>query len=151
MSAPALSDGPPLHLPNADHARPTRIGLWLLVLGFGGFLLWAALAPLDEGVPTPGMVGVETKRKRVEHLTGGLVERILVKEGEHVAAGQDLVVLNQVQGKAALDAVRSQWIAAAATVARLVIDPGVGSSTCGYCGDGMSFSSVYFTPCWAGR
>jgi protease secretion system membrane fusion protein len=119
MNAPVLSDGPPLHLPNADHARPTRLGLWLLVLGFGGFLLWAALAPLDEGVPTPGMVGVETKRKRVEHLTGGLVERILVKEGELVAAGQDLVVLNQVQGKAALDAVRSQWIAAAATVARL--------------------------------
>lgn len=106
-------------MPNADHATPTRLAMWLLVVGFGGFLLWASLAPLDEGVPTPGVVGVETKRKRVEHLTGGLVERILVKEGQQVAAGQDLVVLNEVQGKAALDAVRSQWLMASAAVARL--------------------------------
>mgnify|MGYP001055807036 CR=1 FL=1 len=121
MNAPMLPDQTRSNnaIPNADHATPTRFGMWLLILGFGGFLLWASLAPLDEGVPTPGMVGVETKRKRVEHLMGGLVERILVKEGQQVQAGQDLVVLNEVQGKAALDSVRSQWLMASATVARL--------------------------------
>lgn len=120
MNMPTLPGQPKLlKLPNADHARPARFGLWLLILGFGGFLLWVSLAPLDEGVPTPGMVGIDTKRKRVEHLTGGLVERILVRDGQQVTAGQDLVVLNEVQGKAALDSVKSQWIAASAAVARL--------------------------------
>jgi protease secretion system membrane fusion protein len=38
--------------------RPGRIGLWALAIGFGGFLLWAALAPLDEGVPSQGHVGM---------------------------------------------------------------------------------------------
>ena len=84
MNAPLLTGPQPPRMPNADHAGPTRLALWLLGVGFGGFLLWASLAPLDEGVPTPGVVGVETKRKRVEHLTGGLVERILVKEGQQV-------------------------------------------------------------------
>lgn len=119
MTAPAPTGPQAPRLPNADHASPTRLALWLLGAGFGGFLLWAALAPLDEGVPTPGVVGVETKRKRVEHLAGGLVERILVKEGQQVAAGENLVLLNEVQGKAALDAVRSQWLMASAAVARL--------------------------------
>ncbi len=117
MSTPMLSGQP--RLPNADHASPTRLALWLLMLGFGGFLLWASLAPLDEGVPTPGVLGVDTKRKRVEHLSGGLVERILVREGQQVSAGQDLVMLNEVQGKAALDAVKGQWLMASAAVARL--------------------------------
>jgi protease secretion system membrane fusion protein len=106
-------------LPNADHASATRWGLWLLIVGLGGFLLWASLAPLDEGVPTVGVVGVDTKRKRIEHMTGGLVEKILVREGQQVQAGQDLVELNEVQGKAALDSVRSQWLVATAALSRL--------------------------------
>ena len=106
-------------LPNTDHAGPTRMAVWLLTVGFGGFLLWSSLAPLDEGVPTPGMVGIDTKRKRVEHLAGGLVEKILVREGQQVKADEDLVMLNDVQGKSALNAVRGQWLMATATVARL--------------------------------
>lgn len=107
------------NLPNADHASPLRRAAWLIVVGLGGFLLWAGLAPLDEGVPTPAQVSVENKRQRVEHLAGGLVEKILVKDGQQVQAGQDLVLLNEVQGKAALDSVKSQWVLASATVARL--------------------------------
>ena len=58
MNAPLLTGPQPPRMPNADHAGPTRLALWLLGVGFGGFLLWASLAPLDEGVPTPGVVGV---------------------------------------------------------------------------------------------
>jgi protease secretion system membrane fusion protein len=105
--------------PNADFASAVRLGLWLLIVGFGGFLLWAAFAPLDEGVPAQGTLAVDSKRKRIDHLAGGLVEKILVKEGQRVAAGDELVLLNEVQGKAALNATQSQWRIAAATVARL--------------------------------
>lgn len=109
-------------LPNADYTSPLRRAAWLIVGGLGGFLLWAGLAPMDEGVPTAAQVSVETKRKRVEHLTGGLVQKILVKDGQHVEAGQELVLLNELQGKAALESVKSQWVLAAATVARLEVE-----------------------------
>ncbi|PZU40315.1 MAG: secretion protein HlyD, partial [Acidovorax sp.] len=71
-----------------DLGRAGRWGLWALGLGFGGFLLWAALAPLDEGVPGPGVVALDTKRKAVQHLSGGIVQQVLVREGDEVKEGQ---------------------------------------------------------------
>lgn len=106
-------------LPNADYAATIRFGLWILVLGFGGFFAWAALAPLDEGVPAPGVVASESKRKRVDHLTGGIVAELLVREGARVKAGDDLVVLDGVQAGAALNAALGQWRISVATAARL--------------------------------
>lgn len=108
-----------MQLPDADYARAVRHGLWILVAGCGGFLAWAAFAPLSEGVPAPGVVSVESKRKRIDHLNGGIVEKILVREGERVRAGQELLVLNETQAKAGLNAVLSQWRVAAAAQARL--------------------------------
>lgn len=106
-------------LPNADYAATIRFGLWILVLGFGGFFAWAVLAPLDEGVPAPGVVASESKRKRVDHLTGGIVAELLVREGARVKAGDDLVVLDGVQAGAALNAALGQWRISVATAARL--------------------------------
>jgi len=104
---------------DADYRRPARIGIAILVLGFGGFLLWGALAPLDEGVPAPGTVSVESKRKRVDHLTGGLIEKILVRDGQVVAEGDPLLELNETQARATLNAIEGEWRIAAATAARL--------------------------------
>jgi protease secretion system membrane fusion protein len=109
-------------LPDADFRKPLRRGAALLLAGFGGFLAWAALAPLEEAVPAAAVVSVESKRKRIEHLDGGLVEKILVREGERVSEGQELVVLNGVQVQAALSAVQSQWRLARATEARLAAE-----------------------------
>lgn len=106
-------------LPNADYAGTIRFGLWILVLGFGGFLAWAALAPLDEGVPVPGVVASESKRKRIDHLTGGIITKFLVREGSRVKVGEDLLLLDGVQAGAALNAALGQWYIAAATAARL--------------------------------
>ena len=61
-------------------SRTMRVGLWTLGLGFGGFLLWAAFAPLDEGVPAPAIVSIDPKRKPVQHQTGGIVKEVLVRE-----------------------------------------------------------------------
>jgi HlyD family type I secretion membrane fusion protein len=121
MSAPleTLDRAGAAELPDADFDRARRFGLWVLAVGFGGFLLWAALAPLDEGVPAPGVVSVESKRKRIDHLNGGIIEKLLVREGEEVRAGQPLVELNEVQAQAALNAAQSQWRIALATEARL--------------------------------
>ena len=85
---------------SADTQGIARKGLWVLALGFGGFLLWAGLAPLDEGVPSVGTVAIDTKRKTVQHLTGGIVKEVLVREGEEVKADQVLMRLDSAVSKA---------------------------------------------------
>ena len=74
--------------PPADAGKAARTGLWILLIGLGGFLAWAALAPLDRGVPTVGRVSVETKLKAVQHLTGGIVKEVLVREGAQKIVAQ---------------------------------------------------------------
>jgi protease secretion system membrane fusion protein len=102
-----------------DTGRATRIGLWALGIGFGGFLLWAGLAPLDEGVPGPGMVSIDTKRKAVQHLTGGIVKEVLVREGDHVKEGQVLLRLDEAAARANYEQVRQRYLGLRAMEGRL--------------------------------
>jgi protease secretion system membrane fusion protein len=99
--------------------RPTRWGMWLLLLGFGGFIVWALVAPLDEGVPAPGTVMIETRRQTVQHLTGGIVREILVREAQKVKAGEVVMRLDDTTAKANYQAARQQYFALRAQEARL--------------------------------
>ena len=99
--------------------RTIRIGFWGLIVGFGTFLLWAAFAPLDEGVPCPGTVSIDTKRKVVEHLHGGTVEAVHVKEGQLVQKEQVLVTFDKKTSKARFDEVHQHYLGMRATESRL--------------------------------
>ncbi len=105
-----------------DEATHARLGWWIVLVGVGGFFLWATFAPLDKGVPLSGSVMVATNRKAVQHQTGGIVEDILVKEGDSVKAGQVLVKMNDIQVKAQAEITRGQLIAARAVEARLIAE-----------------------------
>lgn len=107
------------HALMSDSGRSARIGLWALGIGFGGFLLWAAFAPLDEGVPSQGMVAIDTKKKAVQHLTGGLVKEVLVREGDRVKEGQLLIRLDQAVARANFESVRQRYIGLRAMESRL--------------------------------
>jgi protease secretion system membrane fusion protein len=107
---------------NTDPRSYTRIGWWIVITGLGSFLLWACLAPLDKGVPLSGTVTVSTNRKAIQHPTGGTVEAILVKDGDHVKAGQALVRLNAVQVSANAEMMRVKYFTARAAEARLVAE-----------------------------
>ena len=96
-----------------------RVGLWALAIGFGGFLLWAALAPLDEGVPAPGTVALDTKRKTVQHLVGGIVQEVLVREGDEVKEGQLLIKLDAAVARANHEAARQRYLGLRAMQGRL--------------------------------
>ncbi|MFJ3414337.1 HlyD family type I secretion periplasmic adaptor subunit [Pseudomonas protegens] len=102
-----------------DDRKYSRLG-WLLVLGgFAGFIGWAALAPLDKGVAVSGKVMVSGHRKTVQHQSGGIVERIEVKEGDRVSAGQVLLRLNETPLRTQMQSLRSQYLGSLASEARL--------------------------------
>ena len=104
---------------SSDTRAVARTGLMVLAVGFGGFLLWAGLAPLDEGVPTMGMVTLDSKRKTVQHLSGGIVKEVLVQEGQQVKEGQPLLRLDAAVAKANFEAVRQRYLGYRAMQSRL--------------------------------
>ncbi|MGM3161539.1 HlyD family type I secretion periplasmic adaptor subunit [Dickeya undicola] len=105
-----------------DEARALRLGWWLVLAGFGGFLLWALLAPLDKGVAVQGNVVVSGNRKVIQHMQGGIVDRIQVKEGDRVAAGQVLLTLNAVDARTTSEGLGSQYDQLIAREARLLAE-----------------------------
>lgn len=119
---PAALSEPDAHPAEGDPSRAGRIGLWALALGMGGFLLWAALAPLDEGVAAPAQVSMDTKRKTVQHFSGGIVKEVLVKEGQVVREGQVLMKLDEAAARASFEASRQRYLSLRASEARLVAE-----------------------------
>src|SRR5574341_2203656 len=109
-SLSAHSRAQSIPMASSDTGRAARIGLWVLGLGLGGFLLWAAIAPLDEGVPSQGVVAIDTKRKAVQHLSGGIVKQVFVREGAVVKMGQPLISLDKAVANANFEAVRQRYL-----------------------------------------
>lgn len=107
-----------------DAGRVARRGLWTLGLGLGGFALWAALAPLDEGVPAAATVAVETQRQAVQHLSGGIVRQVMVREGQQVQQGQVLYKLDTATAQANLESIRQRYLGFRAIQARLIAEQG---------------------------
>ncbi len=107
---------------DTDFGAPLRWGLMVLILGFGGFAAWAAFAPLDAGVTADATVQVAGNRKSVQHLEGGTVEEILVREGDLVEEGQVLVRLNATRALAEQGVVSAQYLVAKVTEARLLAE-----------------------------
>ena len=80
-----------------------KLALVFLVVFFGGSLLWASFVPLEEGVPTVGKVVIETKRKAIQHQSGGVIKEIYVKEGQFVIKDQKLLKLSDSTAKNEVD------------------------------------------------
>ncbi|MEI6639755.1 MAG: HlyD family efflux transporter periplasmic adaptor subunit [Chlorobium sp.] len=111
-----------------DTRSPVRLGIWILLVGFGGFLLWASFAPLDEGVPCQGLVSIATKRKVVENLRGGRIDNVHVREGQIVKEGDILNTLDSQTARARYDEIHQHYIGMRATADRLQAEMGGASS-----------------------
>lgn len=115
----AASVSPPVD--SSDH-RIRWIGYIVLFVTFGIFGMWAVFAPLDSAALAPGLVTVKSYRKTVEHLEGGIIREIRVRDGDQVEAGDVLLVLDPTQVAAELQAVRSELAAFEALEARLIAE-----------------------------
>ena len=110
--------------PIDEGRRIARLGVWLIALFFGSTGLWLFLAPLSGAVISPGVVKVANERKTVQHLEGGIVKEILVKNGDRVAKGQPLILMAEVQTTAVVELLRQQLDAELAKHARLSAEAG---------------------------
>lgn len=99
-----------------------RVGLLVVGLFFvlgGG---WAATAPIGGAVIAQGVVSPEGSRRTVQHLEGGIIREIDVQEGDRVAEGQPLMVLEDVSARAEVGALDSRLRTLAAVEARLAAE-----------------------------
>ncbi|NEX12095.1 MAG: secretion protein HlyD [Prosthecochloris sp.] len=99
-----------------------RIGILVLLIGFGGFLLWAAFAPLDEGVPCSGTVSISTRSKVVQHLRGGIVHAVHVEEGHMVKENDLLITLSDQETLARYKEVYQRYLGFRAAESRLIAE-----------------------------
>jgi HlyD family type I secretion membrane fusion protein len=86
-----------------DAVRLVRAGTGIILTLVVFLGAWAVLSPLDSAAITFGVVGPEGSRRVVQHIDGGVVRAILVKEGDLVSAGQKLIELDPLQARAALE------------------------------------------------
>lgn len=101
---------------------PRTIGLYIVLTVFGGFGLWAMLAPLDSAALAPAVVIVKNYHKTVQHLEGGIVSEILVTDGQLVEQGQKLLVLDATQARAELGILKGQYFTTRAMDNRLAAE-----------------------------
>ncbi|MCK8788111.1 HlyD family type I secretion periplasmic adaptor subunit [Roseomonas sp. NAR14] len=103
----------------ANFLKPIIIGVVGISVAFGGLLIWSALAPLASAAIAPGVIVVESNRKIVQHPDGGVVREILVRDGDLVASGQILAVLESSRLNLSLNNTREQLAINIANTERL--------------------------------
>jgi HlyD family type I secretion membrane fusion protein len=101
-----------------DPRRIIRHGLTIIVLFFGVLGIWSIFGEISGAVVAQGKVKIDTERKTVQHLEGGIVDSILVREGDTVTAGQTLIVMESIQVDASVDMLRKQLTGQMAAQAR---------------------------------
>lgn len=105
-----------------DPSDAIAFGYRVIFFGLGVTALWAVFAPLDEGIPAPGVVVVESHRKVISHLTGGTVSAVKIRENQAVKEGDILLELDSVRAQSARDTVLHEYIAAVAKLSRLTAE-----------------------------
>lgn len=108
-------------------SNSVRTGIWILIVALAGFIIWAAFAPLDEGVPSEGVVSIATKPKVIQHLQGGRVDRVHVREGQFVREGAVLITLDNLLAKARYEEVHQHYLGLRAAESRLLAEQNASS------------------------
>jgi len=107
------------NLPEFDFKRQIRWGLAAILLFFGVVIGWSYLAPLSSGAVASGRIVVDSNRQVVQVLEGGVVQDILVRDGDRVEAGMPILRLRTVELDNDIMQLQSERLALLAQEARL--------------------------------
>ena len=105
-----------------DTGRSIRLGIAVLIIGFGLIVLWSVFAPLDQGIPAQGTIVIDTHRKTIQHFTGGVIKKIHVYEGSLVNKGDLLIELEDANSLATYQNIRQNYYSLRATESRLIAE-----------------------------
>jgi epimerase transport system membrane fusion protein len=122
LAEPSADKTEQLSIVDTSMESPKRVGIFIFFLVFVVFGFWAGFAPLDGAARASGMVTVESYKKVIQHLEGGIVAEILVRNGDVVAAGDPLLVLDNTQSLAQLEIANAQFVALKSREARLLAE-----------------------------
>lgn len=108
-----------------------RMGYAAIFLFFGGLSLWSTFVPLASAAIAPGVVSLDGSRKTIQHLEGGIIRSIHVREGQLVASGEPLVTLENTSALARYDELSQRVIHLQALQSRLIAEQ-LGAPTIDY-------------------
>lgn len=96
---------------------------WLAIISvFGGLVAWSVYAPFEGAVLTQGQIAVESNQQAIQHLEGGIVREIFVREADYVEQGQKLISLDATTTEAGLLALEARLFELLGTEARLLAE-----------------------------
>lgn len=98
---------------------PMMTALIVFLIFFGGFGTWAALVPIASGAIATGTISPDGSRRTVQHLEGGIIAELFVRDGDEVEVGAPLLVLEKTQAQVGEDVLAERQRTLQATVARL--------------------------------
>ena len=124
MSNTLFANAEPLKRPTLPLNPRSAIlfGFITITLIFGGLGTWAAMAPIASALIAPGVLTVDTSRKKIQHLEGGTIKALLVRDGDRVQGGDVLIRLDETQPRASLAILQSEYDSALALEARLLAE-----------------------------
>ncbi len=118
-----LQAAPPAAAPRGDLLKQyLAIGWGVVALVFGGLIAWSVFAPFEGAVLTAGQISVASNQQAVQHLEGGIVREIYVREADAVTEGQKLLSLDATATGASLQALEARLFALLGTEARLIAE-----------------------------
>jgi epimerase transport system membrane fusion protein len=115
-----MSENRDIKMPSTNDSKVIGFGLGVIFLLFAVFGGWMAFAPLAESSVAVGKVSADMDKKTLQHLEGGVIESILVKDGDEVKKGDLLLKLREINIKSQLDIFKTQYDDASAVYSRLV-------------------------------
>ena len=134
----------------SDSIKHVALAGWIIIaLFFGGIGSWAAIAPLNGAIVGNAIVKVDGNRKSVQHLDGGIVKDLRIKEGDKVNSGDVLIVLDETQARAEYDVLSQQYMVLRATEARLLTELDHGSEL--VMPEDLKKEGSYFKSVWSGQ
>ncbi|NJD06277.1 MAG: HlyD family type I secretion periplasmic adaptor subunit [Methylococcaceae bacterium] len=107
---------------SGESARLARRGTLAMIVFFGGLGGWAVTVPISGAIVADGTIKVDTHRKTIQHLEGGIVKEIRVREGSVVQAGEPLLILEDTVTRSKMNILNAQSRLLKAREARLLAE-----------------------------
>lgn len=118
----ALSQAPDKFPVPVDLSSATRATLWVFSVVLGFVILWSVFAELHVGAVAMGEVTPLGRSKTIQHLEGGIIREIRVRDGDAVKEGQELVILDDGEARAGVSITETERVARSALVDRLAAE-----------------------------